>query len=93
MDVEKLIKLNKKENDGNGIICIDSIITCLLNKDIDRAKLVYRNDGDKIRAYPKIQQWLYENFGCRTHFEIDCQDDFICQPLKKYHDDRLRTSR
>ena len=89
MDIQKLIELNEDKNNGKGIASVDSIISCLLVGKTDIAKLIYRNDGDKLRAYPEIQQWMYENFGCRTHFEIDCKDDFICIPLKKYNDENL----
>lgn len=89
IDIEQLKELDAKENEGRGISCVQSVITCLERNDIATAKIVYRNDGDKIRCYPKIQQWFYDNIGCRCHFEKNC-DSWLCEDIRRYHDERIK---
>jgi len=88
MDIDKLVQLNSQYNNGNGISCINSFINCIKHNNIDMAKRVYQGEGDKIISYPLLQQWFYENIGCRSHFKINC-DNRLCSSLKKYHDDDL----
>ncbi len=88
MSVQELRDLNNQENNGHGISCVDDIIVSLQSIQIERAKLTYQHDGDKISSYPKIQEWFYNNFGCRTHLKIDCQNE-LCKLLKSYNDKKL----
>lgn len=88
MSVQELITLNSQENNGHGISCVKDIITYLQSIQIERAKITYQHDGDKISSYPKIQEWFYNNFGCRLHLKIDCQSE-LCKMLKIYNDKKL----
>ena len=87
--IDKLTDLMMKENNGNGVSCICSIISCLNAQCVDMAKRVYKNEGDKIRSYPKIQDWLYKYLGCRGHFIINCQSN-LCRQLQEYNDRDIR---
>lgn len=89
INIQQLKELNAKENEGKGISCVESFIKCVERNDIKTAKFVYIHDGDKIRSYPKIQQWFYENLGCRIHNVIDC-DSWLCKEIRKYHDQRIQ---
>lgn len=88
MSVQELITLNSQENNGRGISCVKDIITYLQSIQIEKAKLTYQHDGDKMYLYPKIQEWFYNNFGCRTHLKIGCQSE-LCKSLKIYNDKKL----
>ena len=86
--INRLVDLSSKENDGRGVSCVDSVISCLNKGKIELAKRVYKNECDKIRSYPYIQEWFYNFFGCPTHFTIDCQDE-LCRVNRKNHNERL----
>ena len=86
--IDKLITLMGQENDGRGISCVSAIIVSLNRVEVEDAKRIYMNEGDKIRSYPKIQDWLYKHLGCRLHNNIDCQNT-LCKDLKKYNDEKL----
>lgn len=60
---EKLNVLQSVENEGRGITCIRAIITELNNGNIEGAKAIYNNEGDKIKNYPEIKQLLEKEFG------------------------------
>ncbi len=77
-NIRILDDLQSKENDGRGVSCICSIISFLRRKEYNNAKRVYQYDGDKIRQYPEIQDWLSNNFGCRTHLKKNC-DNWLCK--------------
>ena len=89
INLQLLKELEAKENDGRGISCVKSFIICVEKNDIRTAKFVYIHDGDKIRAYPQIQQWFYDNLGCRSHNVKKC-NSWLCQKIKEYHDERLK---
>lgn len=90
IQIERLKDLQSKENEGRGVSCVTSIILYLEIGDIKTAKYIYMQEGDKIISYPKIQNWMYKNFGCRNCFKIDCQDR-ICKSLREYNErDLLR---
>jgi len=80
--INELDDLQSKENEGRGISCICSIILCLRREDSDTAKRVYQIEGDKIRQYPKVEKWLLDNFGCRTHLKKNC-DNWLCERLSQ----------
>lgn len=77
----RLMDLKSVENDGRGIRCVGDIIHFLVRGDGNKAKAIYQNDGDKIISYPKIQEWMEKNFGCRTHLKKDCQNP-LCKSLR-----------
>lgn len=60
---EKLNGLQSVENDGRGVTCIRAIVTELNRGNIEGAKAIYINEGDKIENYPEIKQLLEKEFG------------------------------
>lgn len=85
MDINKINELDilqSQENDGRGVSCVRSIVFYLRQNDEHTAKVVYQNKGDKILQYPKIQQWMEENFGCRLHLKINC-DGWLCERIRR----------
>jgi hypothetical protein len=88
MDIQKLKELQAVENEGRGINCVRFILTLLNTHQVDKAKIAYQNEGDKICSYPLVQQWFYENLGCRIHLKKDCQSS-LCIALKEYNDSKV----
>ena len=88
LKANKLVDLAIKNSNGNGISCVSQIFNSIIRSEIEEAKRIYQHDGDKISSYPKIQQWFYDNFGCRTHLIKNCKNE-LCQSLKKYNDSKL----
>jgi hypothetical protein len=58
---DQLDVLQKKENEGRGVSCVRTIIACLNNGDIESAKAVCVNEGDKIERYDDIKKFLILN--------------------------------
>ena len=87
-NIEELRTLNNQENGGRGDGCVDDVIVSIKSGEFARARSTYQHDGDKISSHPKIQEWFYNNFGCRTHLIKDCQTD-LCKSLKRYNDKKL----
>jgi hypothetical protein len=83
--IQELNELQKQCNDGRGISCVKSIIICMERGDIVSAKFVYSIDGDKIRQYPYVNEWLMKHFGCRIHHIVNCTNT-LCITMKKYND-------
>ena len=69
---DELDALQAAENDGRGIDCVREIIEYLRRDQYDLAKNVRHIEGDKTRAYPKVEARLYEIFGCRLHGVNGC---------------------
>jgi len=64
---------------------VELIIKALESDNIEEAKLVYQNDGDKI-SNKGIEIFLYKSsVGCRNHGVTNCQDPFC----KLYYPERL----
>jgi hypothetical protein len=84
LELERLKDLNAVANNGRGVSCVVDIINALCDKNIATAKSIYQHDGDKIAAYTEIQEWCFRNFGCRTHLDKDCKDDFVCKDFIKW---------
>ena len=55
---DQLDVLQKRENEGRGVSCVRTIIACLNRGDINGAKAVCKNDGDKIESYDDIKKFL-----------------------------------
>lgn len=55
---DQLDKLQKNENEGRGVSCVKTIILYLKRGEIDTAKAVCNNEGDKISNYEEIKQFL-----------------------------------
>ena len=58
---DQLDILQKKENEGRGVSCVRVIIDCLNSGDINGAKAVCVNEGDKIENYDDIKIFLISN--------------------------------
>lgn len=57
---DELDRLQSGKNNGRGVSCIQTIIIYLRIGDIDKAKAVYFNEGDKINNYPDIEKLLQD---------------------------------
>jgi hypothetical protein len=55
---DNLDKLQASKNDGRGISCVRTLVMYLRRGDIESAKAVCLNEGDKIRNYPDIKELL-----------------------------------
>ncbi len=53
--------LQKNENEGRGVSCVRAVIACLNSGDLEGAKAVCKNDGDKIESYDDIKKFLISN--------------------------------
>jgi len=82
LSIGRLKGLEAEENGEIGISCVRSIIFNLEHGNKESAQMIYQHDGDKIRAYPKIQQWCLDYFGCRIHLDKQCKQR-ICLDLCK----------
>ena len=74
----QLDEMQKTKNRGLGVETIRGIIFYLKKGDIEKAKVVWSWDGDKIRQYPDLWDFLITHLGCRTHGIINCDKTF-CQ--------------
>jgi len=66
---DTLDQLQSKENGGRGVSCVRTIITVLRQNDLGGARAVCFNEGDKIRSYPEIRQFVVEELfaGAEEH--------------------------
>jgi hypothetical protein len=78
--VEELRLAASAENNGRGIACVRSMLTALDQGDIETARIIFGNEGDKVRQYPMVDVLLHDILGCRMHGETDC-DDSLCSSL------------
>lgn len=72
MRYARLRAAEKAENEGRGIKCMQALLAHLENSEIDKAQAIWQNDGDKIRAYPNVEELCKQIFGCRLHLKVDC---------------------
>lgn len=49
-----LYNIFRKKNNGRGIQCVKTVITCLKKEKLDTAKAVVSNEWDKISSYDDI---------------------------------------
>ena len=70
--INQLDKLQSKKNEGLGVSCVRDIVFYLKRNDIENAKAVWCNDGDKIHQYSDIKNFLIEHLGCRIHGVKNC---------------------
>lgn len=47
--------LQMNENEGRGVGCVKTIISCLQKGDVEEARAVCFNEGDKLEGYDKIK--------------------------------------
>ncbi|OGZ11196.1 MAG: hypothetical protein A2942_03725 [Candidatus Lloydbacteria bacterium RIFCSPLOWO2_01_FULL_50_20] len=57
----ELLALQKGENNGRGIPCVEDIAQYWKMGEIESARQIAWTDNDKIRNYPDLQQWLEDN--------------------------------
>lgn len=60
---ENLYEMQKPLNGGRGVSAVRQVAQSLVGGDIEAARAVYDNDGDKIRNYPEIDSLLAEELG------------------------------
>ena len=58
--IAQLDSVQKKENKGRGIGCVETILLYMRAGDIDSARAVARNDSDKLWQYPDIRRFIHE---------------------------------
>lgn len=76
---DQLDTMQAKEN--NGIQCVRVIVLRLRQGEYEWARSVYRDEGDKTRQYPEIEQALVQFFGCRQHGIREC-DNWVCKRMR-----------
>jgi hypothetical protein len=57
---DKLDELQVSKNDGRGVSCVRGIIFELRRGNVDSAKAICNNEGDKLRNYPDIVKLIEE---------------------------------
>jgi succinyl-CoA synthetase beta subunit len=77
---ETLDALQFEYHDGRGIQTVQSIIVRLRQGNLEWARSIYKEDGDKTRMYPKVEEALCAIFGCRCHGQFNCSDRW-CRPI------------
>lgn len=87
--IDQLDQLQSQYNSGRGIAHIRHIVFYLRQNDIESAKTIYSTEGDKTSQYPELQEFLWNLFGCRTHYNKNCQDP-ICTALRKQWIERIQ---
>lgn len=78
--IDELDRLQAAHNDGRGISCVRSILIYLREGDIESAITIRCTEGDKIRQYKDVKDFLREMFGCRLHNKHNC-DEWLCKEL------------
>jgi hypothetical protein len=72
MDLKKIAQelnlLQSQENDGRGVSCIRTIVSCLEQEDLDHAIAAYNVDGDKVANYPKCEKFICESLGIEPRY-------------------------
>ncbi len=58
---DELDELQKLENNGRGVSCVQSAISFLRMGRLDEAKNICNWDHDKIINYPKLVEYIKEN--------------------------------
>lgn len=56
----ELYQLQEKENDGLGVPCVRQVVDELRRGDIEGARTIADMDGDKLRGFPSIENFLEE---------------------------------
>jgi hypothetical protein len=54
----ELDELQKQENNGRGVSCVQSVVSSLRMGKLDEAKRICSWDGDKIINYPKLAEFI-----------------------------------
>ena len=90
---EQIAELERMDEfHGGGSSCVKAIIQYLRLGEQETALVVRRNEGDKTRQYPDIEEHLHRMFGCRSHQKRDC-DHWLCDSSRKDRLERLKSGR
>ncbi len=77
-----------QENGGRGIKTVRTMVKYLRLGEAELAKYVHHWDGDKTRAYPKIEKLIQDLLGCREHHVVKCRDS-LCAYFNTYLQEQL----
>lgn len=69
MDLSELKEKEKIQNQGRGVSCIRTLISYLEKGDIESAKAVFVNEGDKIANYPELETILENILGLKGRYK------------------------
>lgn len=58
--VRQLDDLQKKENNGRGVGCVQNALNYLRMGDSESAQVICSTDWDKIRNYPELAEYIEE---------------------------------
>jgi len=58
---KQLDELQKKENNGRGVSCVQSVVAYLRMGRLDEARTICYTDHDKIDNYPPIMEFIKDN--------------------------------
>lgn len=78
---EQIERLQELNDAHGGIRCVESILHMLRGGYLESALACRRNEGDKTRQYPDVEEHLHQMFGCRSHGVKEC-DDWLCKPIR-----------
>lgn len=77
--IDQLETLESSKNDGRGISFVKEVIMHLRNGNIEKAKVVWSWDGDKVETENRdVRDFLIKHLGCRLHGKIGCQK-WLCK--------------
>lgn len=71
---QALFPLVRKINGGRGSRTLDAIVAAFARWSRADAKVIWRNDGDKLSQYPGVVSMVYYDarLGCRVHGRVYC---------------------
>lgn len=69
MNIEELKAKEKIQNNGRGVSCIRTLIHYLERGDMESAKAVFVNEGDKIANYPELETILEGMLGMEGRYK------------------------
>ena len=72
--ISELLDILNRTNQPMGSSTGRAIYQSLFNGNVEEAKTVFSNDGDKLTQYPELHLWVINNLGCRTHGVVGCKN-------------------
>lgn len=93
MNLDKIIAINDKVNNGRGIHTVSLIIFALQSGRLEDAQNIWQGDGDKIPGYDDyriLRKEIIELLGCRSHLKKNCQAVF-CKRLHEIYEKSERS--
>lgn len=67
MNIDKLLEILNRTNQPMGSSTGLAIYQSLLKGNIEEAKVIVFNDGDKLTQYPELEKWVIDNLGNGLH--------------------------